>query len=364
MTYELQLLDDTVGSMLDRHVTRELRRQADRALPAALWKVLDDSGLTTLGMPEGGGGLPELVVLARAVGRAAAPVPLVEMSGLACWLLACADLPLPDGLTTCTASHPQDDLVVTRAAEGWSVRGTLHRVPWGEAADQTVALGRGDVGLMTVVLRAPSRVQAGRNHAGEPRDTLVYDDVVVPDSAAAPAGTSADELLGRGALLRSASMAGAMEQVLEMTLSHTRGREQFGKPLSSFQAVQHHLVAIAAESACASMAVRAASVLEGPRSALAVASAKATAGRAAQVVTARAHQVHGAIGATREHDLHWYTSRLWSWQDEFGTGQSWAGRIGADVLRADPAGLWRSISAAEGDHVPEAREAPAFAGQT
>lgn len=363
MTDELELLDDTIGSILEQHCTREARAGSAAAVPAQLWRLLEDSGLTSLAMPEGGGGLPELVVLARAVGRAAAPVPLVETAGLAALVLTAAGLPLPGGVTASAVAHPQDDLRATRHADGWSVQGVLHRVPWGSLAHQTVALADSPAGRVAVVLTAVSRIDPGRNLAGEPRDTLHCEGVVVPAASVAEVGVSPDDLRRCGALLRSASIAGAMEQVLTMSLAHAEGREQFGRPLSSFQAVQHHLVAIAEEAVCTGMAVRAASVAEGAQADLGVAAAKATAGWGAQVLAARAHQVHGAIGTTQEHPLHWYTTRLWSWQDEFGSAQSWARRIGQDVLRAEPASLWPRISASVGTGVPGADDRLTPAGK-
>jgi acyl-CoA dehydrogenase len=348
MTDELDLLDDTVGSIFERHCTREARVEAADGVPEQLWRVLHDSGLTSLAMPDGGGGLPEVVVLARAVGRAAAPVPLVEMTGLASWLLASAGLPLQAGITTAAVGFPRDDLRLVRAVGGWTVHGELHRVPWGLAAQRTVALAHSEDGPKTVVLPVPSRVRPGRNNAKEPRDTLQFDGVVVPSECVADATVTVDDLLARGALLRSAAMAGAMERVLDMTLAHADQREQFGRPISAFQAVQHHLVAIAEESVLTSMAVRLATVAQGREALLAVAAAKATAGAAAQVVTTRAHQVNGAIGTTEEHSLPWYTTRLWSWQDEFGTAQMWARRIGQEVLEAGPEDLWPRISASAG----------------
>lgn len=365
MTDELDLLDETVGSIFQRYCTREARAEAAGGVPAQLWRVLDDSGLTSLAMPDGGGGLPEVVVLARAVGRAAAPVPLVEMAGLASWLLTSAGLPLQDGITTAGVGTPRDDLCLVRTSAGWTVHGELHGVPWGVAAQRTVTLAHSEGGLKTVVLPVPSRVRPGRNNAKEPRDTLHFDGVAVPGEHVVDATVTTDELLARGALLRSAAMAGAMERVLDMTLAHADQREQFGQRISAFQAVQHHLVAIAEESVCTSMAVRIATVAEGREALLAVAAAKTTASTAAQVVTTRAHQVHGAIGTTEEHSLHWYTTRLWSWQDEFGTAQMWARRIGQEVLEAGPRHLWPRISAsAAGRAVAGAGMPSPLAGQS
>jgi acyl-CoA dehydrogenase len=337
---ELDLLDSTLRSLFDRHCTREARAEAALGddVPRQLWTVLESSGMTVLGEEAG---LQELVVLARAVGRAAAPVPLVEMAGLASWLAAEAGLALPRGIATAAASQGTDDLRLTRTTAGWRVDGTLHRVPWGRVAATTIALVSGEEGPLAVALGAPTAVRRGRNLAREPRDTLVYRDVALPPASVAAVDVDADALLQRGALLRSAAMAGAMDRVLDMTLDHAQTREQFGKPISTFQAVQAHLVAIAEESVCADMAVRAAAVAQD---AFSVAAAKVTASAAADVVTARAHQVHGAIGTTQEHPLHWYSTRLWSWQDEFGNATLWAGRLGHEVVDGGAESLWHRLS--------------------
>jgi acyl-CoA dehydrogenase len=345
MTDELHLLDETITSILERHRTRELGPDDHEGIPRQLWRDLEDTGLTTLALPENGGGLPELVVLARAVGRAAAPVPLVETAGLACWLLASAGMALPVGITTSATASPNDNLSITRTTDGWAAHGSLHRVPWGVAADCIVALARSDDGLQVVVLPPPSRFVRGRNLANEPRDVLHYDGVLLPTSAVAIASVTSEALMARGALLRSASIGGAMERVLDMSLAHANAREQFGRSLASFQAVQFHLVAIAEESVATGMAVRAASVATGPDFLFSIAAAKTTASTGAPVVAARAHQVHGAIGTTMEHSLHHFTTRLWSWQDEFGTAQAWSRRIGQDVLDSGPKALWPRISA-------------------
>ena len=57
-----------------------------------------------------------------------------------------------------------------------------------------------------------------------------------------------------------------------------------------------------------------------------------------------AHQVHGAIGFTREHDLRLVTTRLWAWRDEDGSDAEWNAEIGATVLAAGPDGLWPLIT--------------------
>jgi alkylation response protein AidB-like acyl-CoA dehydrogenase len=78
---------------------------------------------------------------------------------------------------------------------------------------------------------------------------------------------------------------------------------------------------------------------------LALAAAKIRAGEAAGAVAEIAHQVHGAIGFTEEHSLHYLTRRLWSWRDEFGHEGFWAAELGRRVAEAGPDQLWPLITA-------------------
>ncbi|WNV88248.1 acyl-CoA dehydrogenase family protein [Umezawaea sp. Da 62-37] len=348
MTDELQLLDETVRAIFAKHFDRDTRAATGREFPRELWTVLDKSGLTALGDVESGAGLAELVVLARAVGRAGAPVPLVESAGLAAWLVTGAGLDLPPGLTTCAAAHPDDDLTVVRAGDGWTATGVLHRVPWGRDSDQVAAVATGEGTTFAVVLPIPDDLRRGTNLADEPRDTVRFDGVALAADAVAPTAVDQDALRERGAVLRAASMGGAMEAALELSLAYAGEREQFGQPISSFQAVQHHLVAIAEETMCTGMAVQLAVSASPEQTSFAVAAAKNTAGCAARIVTKRAHQVHGAIGVTDEHALPWSTTRLWAWQDEFGTTRDWAALLGRGVLADGGAGLWPRLSASAG----------------
>ncbi|WP_344252620.1 acyl-CoA dehydrogenase family protein [Pseudonocardia hydrocarbonoxydans] len=75
-----------------------------------------------------------------------------------------------------------------------------------------------------------------------------------------------------------------------------------------------------------------------------MAAAKARAGEAAGEVARIAHQVHGAIGFTREHDLRLLTTRLWAWRDEDGSDAHWQAELGATVLAAGPEALWPMVT--------------------
>lgn len=79
---------------------------------------------------------------------------------------------------------------------------------------------------------------------------------------------------------------------------------------------------------------------------LVIAAAKSRAGEAAGIACAHAHQIHGAIGLTYEHSLHFFTKRLWSWRDKFGHETEWNRLLGRHMMRAGADHLWAELSAA------------------
>jgi acyl-CoA dehydrogenase len=277
------------------------------------WPALVEAGLTRVGIPEEAGGsggtFADAAALVRIAAYHAAPVPLVETL-LAARTLAEAGLPVPDGVLT-IASGTLDH------AHG-RLTGTLRRVPWARAAHRLVVLTGEHV---TLVDPAHAAISEGANMAGEPRDDLRLS--AVPHEASAE---HHDDLLRRGALTRAVQLTGAMRRALDLAVRYAAEREQFGRPIGRFQAVQQQLAELAGETAVADVAVRAA--VRTPDEVVAVGAAKANASRAAGAVAAIAHQVHGAIGVTQEHPLHRVTRRLWAWREEYGSEAHWAAVLG------------------------------------
>ncbi|MDN5747974.1 MAG: acyl-CoA dehydrogenase [Pseudonocardia sp.] len=308
---------------------------------ADLWKTLEETGLARLTLPESAGGsggtLTDAAAVLQVAGAHAAPVPLAETDLLAAWLLHAAGLSVPTGPLTAVAG----DLHV---ADG-RVTGTLTRVPWGRTAAGIAVLTPSHVVLLT-----PGQVTVteGTNLGEEPRDTVTVD-ADVPTTADAPAG-AADELRLRAALGRAQLLAGAARGALARSVQYAGERVQFGRPIGRFQAVQQQLALAAAEVAAAGAAASAAaSTAErdgcgAASTAFAVAAAKARAGESAGEVARIAHQVHGAIGVTREHDLRLLTTRLWAWRDEDGSEAYWQAQLGATVTAAGPDALWPLVT--------------------
>jgi len=157
----------------------------------------------------------------------------------------------------------------------------------------------------------------------------------------------AGALRAMGAVMRSAQMAGALQRILEASVQYAIERVQFGRPIGRFQAVQQNLAVLAGQAAAATAAAEAAiEAAANNLDSIAVAAAKIRAGEAAGIGAAIAHQVHGAIGFTQEHRLHYSTRRLWSWRDEFGNEAYWARQLGGKVAAAGADCLWQNLSAA------------------
>jgi acyl-CoA dehydrogenase-like protein len=127
-------------------------------------------------------------------------------------------------------------------------------------------------------------------------------------------GPSAGQVEAFGAAATCAEMVGGAQAVLDMTVEYAKTREQFGRPIGTFQAVQHH---------CANMAIDVLSarfiayeaiwhLAEGREAEVEVSVAKAWVSEAYERVCALAHQIHGAIGFTAEHDLHHHTRHAMS----------------------------------------------------
>ncbi|MCW2780324.1 MAG: putative Acyl-CoA dehydrogenase [Marmoricola sp.] len=325
-----------------------------------LWAAIDQAGFTDVSVPEergGAGGTPaEALAILRAAGRSAAAVPLAETGLMAGQLLTAAGLDLPLGVRIVVPPAGADELVL----EGDQLSGTARGLAWGRHASWIVVLLPRDGENLVAVLPGPAlemttgvSVVADVNLAGEPRDDLTFDHVPVARKSLAPVGTDPGALQLLGAAGRAAMMAGALSSMADLTLRYTRQRKQFGKPVSSFQSVQQHLVTLHQQAALVSAAVDGmlTAISNGPAP-FEIAAAKLLANQAAVAATRAAHQAHGAIGMTQEYQLHQFSRRLWSWRAEYGNDRYWSSRLGSGVASAGPDALYPTITAGSAAMTP------------
>jgi acyl-CoA dehydrogenase len=308
-------------------------RVGHRGLPEPfddeLWQVLEASGLTRLTSDQGADPADAAVVLG-VLARYAAAVPVAETDLLAAWLAARANLSVP-------ADGPLVVAIADAEARDGRIAGIAVDVPW-PAAGPVVLAGRSPEATFVATLERPAEATT-HNLAGEPRGVVAFD-LSLGDVVELPRSVG-DELVRRGAWARCVQIIGAFDAAVHLTTAHTGERKQFGRALNKFQAVQHSLAAMIGEvergRAATALAIAAANDhgFDSQRADYAVTVAKVAVGRAVGPVTTIAHQLHGAIGVTAEHQLWLATMRARSWADEFGTTGRHARRLGHMALAAD-----------------------------
>ena len=204
--------------------------------------------------------------------------------------------------------------------------------------------------MVVLVPAADCNLAPGTNLAGEAQGSVRFDAVRPVDAGHMAGPDPLDALQRMGAAMRSQQMAGALEHILDLSLDYARERVQFGRPIARFQAIQQSLASLAGEVAAAGAAADAAvsaivrHSIADQRALFAIAAAKIRAGEAAGAGAAIAHQVHGAMGFTREYSLHHSTRRLWAWRDDFGAESVWAMRLGKIATNAGARALWPTLT--------------------
>ncbi|MCP5395222.1 MAG: acyl-CoA dehydrogenase family protein [Sphingomonadaceae bacterium] len=272
----------------------------------ARWNAIAENGLGLLLLPEasGGMGLGELdfALIAEQAGYAALPDPLVESAGVAAPLLAAIDPEHPllaDPSVSIAIQHPQNPLVADADVAGGII---LHRD--GEAW-----------------LAAPDQVTLTPRESIDPFRRLF---AVAWDTASATRLGQADWdlALDRGALFSAAQGLGLAQRAVDMAVDYAKDRQQFGKPIGTYQAVKHHLATaqVAIEFARPVVQAAAAELAHGDvQSRARVSHAKLVALEAADNAARISIQVHGAMGYSWEVDVHLFLKRALALTNSWGT---------------------------------------------
>ena len=340
------LVTETVDRLLASSSTPEvIDRAEDAGWCAEVWDPLAELGFPWISVPEAAGGsggsLVDAFEVVRAVGRHAAPVPVAETALLGGWLAGAVGWDVAGRVLTVV---PRSEALTL---EGGQVRGRAV-VPWAHRADAVLAVLDGPDGTRVASARPEQlRIERRANMAGEPRDVVTFElPLAEMQTAPGPDGLDGAALLGRGCLARVVLAAGALEAVSQLTIAYTSERQQFGKPIATFQAVQQHMVTVAQADVRASMsaqvAIRAAA--RDPRAVFEIAAARVVVDQAIVEATRASHQAHGAMGLAREYRLQQYTRRLWSWRSEFGSARSWSRVLGRQVAAAGADALFPGIT--------------------
>ncbi len=351
-TEEQETISKLARELLERRATPERLAHLEAGEirhDAALWKELAAVDLLGTALPEeaggNGGSFLELGVLLAEVGWSVAPVPAYATLVLGADLIARHGTPaqrqryLPDvsagtrilsaGLDEPGRSDPMNPATTARRdGANWRLDGTKELVPAAQLADIVVVpatTDEGDVGLFLLATDTPGvevRPVATTNH--EPHADVLLDGAIVSASdRLGPAGEGR-QLIGslytRALVGLCAIQLGVSDRALHMAADYTSGREQFGRPIGSFQAVQQRM----ADAFIDVEAIRwttwhaAWLIAQGRPADRAARIAKFWAAEAGARVAATTQQVHGGIGIDITYPLHRYF--LWAKHHELTLG--------------------------------------------
>jgi alkylation response protein AidB-like acyl-CoA dehydrogenase len=352
----------TSDSMVAETATRIFRdlcdpatvnRAKDDAWKAIAWSALEEAGLPLAWVPDelGGSGadISDGFAVLRETGRFAVALPVAETL-LAGWLLGQAGISAPRGAMTCAPSRESDRLTL---GKNGTLSGRLRAVAFARGAGHLAVLAQREGGgnVVALVESRAARITDGNSIAGEALNAVSFEGARPATVMDAPAGLDTSALMLMGAAARAMQMTGALEAILDLSVSYANERVAFERPIAKFQAVQHNLARLAGEAAAAIAAAgSAADTIANTKGFdeavfLEAASAKIRVGEAAGEGAAIAHQVLGAIGFTKEHTLHRFTQRLWAWRDDFGNESQWAVKLGNLVAAKGADGLWPMLAA-------------------
>jgi len=306
-TPEHTLLSETAADFVARTSPRERVRAleaSDAGFEPSQWDAMADLGWTELAPLE-------LALVAEQLGRGAVPSPLVTTAALRNALPSLALDSAPNVVMTLAALVPgaPNEWSGPHPAVDSTLTGVYLLVPYASSASRLVCATASG---LVVIDSTVGDVRVRRHHALGGDAGFRVDLFDVP---AQPLDGTLDVALTHLGVVSLAYAVGAAEGALDLSVQHARDREQFGRPIGSFQAVAHRCADMRAEiDACRVLTQRAAWALAGDApdqdAAFAVATAMAYAKDALRRVAMHAHQVHGAIGFSSEYDLHLFTRRI------------------------------------------------------
>lgn len=337
-----ELLAEQLDRLFTDTVNRELIVSVEEGEPATnLWSELENLGvLSALASEEHDGvalNWSDIEPVVRAAGRHGVPVPFVETL-IANWLLSQAGIAPPSGaiaIATEIFALNADDKISGEGLAGWL-----------EQAEHIVLVAqRDDDHFVCLVEPANSNSEKLDTIAREPMAKISLSNATAKSVAAAPSSLDALGILPHLAVLRTVQSAGALEQLLELCIEYGNTREQFGRPIGKFQAIQHAIAELAAETAATQVAgLFACNQIDQSQASYGAMIAKTRVGKAATRGSEIAHQVFGAIGFTDEHSLHYFTRRLWQWRSEAGSDLWWAEQLGHRAIKQGGDALWANIT--------------------
>jgi alkylation response protein AidB-like acyl-CoA dehydrogenase len=355
LTEEQEMIKKTACDFLADKCPKTFVKQMEESetgYSRELWQEMAELGWMGLAFPEkyGGGDMNflDLAVLLEEMGRACLSGPFfstVVLGGLPILDLGneeqkqeyLSKLIRGEKIFTLALTEPgyqdYDASSVTVEATpddgNYIINGTKLFVPDAHIADYLICVARTkpENGITIFLADAKNpRINCTvlKTVAGDKLCEVVFDQMPVPKANILGQlnleWSAVQRIIERAAVGKCCAMVGNIQRVLEMTVDYAKERKQFDRPIGSFQIIQHYCADMATDIDGARFSTYQAAWMlsEGLPCTKEVAIAKAWIGEASQRVVALAHQIHGAIGVTIEHDLHFYTRRAKAAELAFG----------------------------------------------
>lgn len=324
----------------------------ERGYTPEMWEKIAEQGWLGLIIPEqyGGVGLDfmDLSILLEETGRALLPGPFFSTVVMGGMTIADAGteeqkqelLPqIAEGqlIVTLALTEPSArwdaagvEATATRSADNWVLNGTKLFVPNAHVSDTIIVAARTGEGERDISLFIVPRNSGGvsqtllKTIASDRQSEVVLDNVNLLGSALLgeenKGWDTMEKVIKWGAIGKCSEMVGGAQQVLDMTVDYAKQRTQFGRPIGSFQAIQHHCANMATDVEGSRYITYQAAwhLSEGLPSDREVAMAKAWVSDAYRRICALGHQCHGAIGFTKEHNMQLYSRRAKAAELAFG----------------------------------------------
>lgn len=327
---EQTMLRDSAATFTARRGGADrLRRQrdTDAKIDREIWTQAAEAGWLAILAPESAGGLglglTELCLVSEELGKGLVPEPVAAVAAVARALgasgpseaLVSGERIVLPALMENTRSIGDEVPAVTAAPDGdaLSLDGVKTGIPCPDDADGFLVSAAGPDGLVLAVVNSDdAEIQAAPTLDGQTVGTIALNGVpgaAVAGPNEAPAAIAG--LLDALHLGNAAELLGVMEAAQEITVEYLKTREQFDRPIGSFQALQHRAVDnLAAIEMCRSLIYQGARALDGGGGSPGLASAALSkAATSALDVCKSAVQMHGGIGFTDEHDIGLYLKR-------------------------------------------------------
>ena len=360
-----QAARDFLAGEAPKTVVREI--EADPAgISERVWRQIADLGWLALPLPESlggsGGDLLDIAILAEELGRAAVPTPFLYTTLAALALSETGREDLLDRVRSMAAGHSigtwaflggdgrsalnSPQLEAKADGKGYRLYGNASFVPYGDSASLIVCPVRLPNGQLT-----PTLVDGGAGEltkrslqvtGGDRLADLVLDGVPASNEAMLTNAVRGQPLLtwawDRLVALKCAEMVGGIDQVLSMTVEHAKMRVQFGRPIGSFQAVQHYCadMAILAKGARLITYQALSRLAKGQPAEREISMAKLFTGGAYVKVVSSAAQIHGGLGYMKEYDLQFYFRSAKPGEMLLGTPDEHLERVATSLENSEP----------------------------